>query len=53
LRALWNGVVYKRASGCSARFEFLQNELDLVCLATIADVVPLLDENRWLSLRPG
>ena len=43
------GVVYKLGEALfGADSEFLQNELDLVCLATIADVVPLLDENRWL-----
>jgi single-stranded-DNA-specific exonuclease len=42
------GVVYKLGEALfGADSEFLQGELDLVCLATVADVVPLLDENRW------
>ena len=58
------GVVYKLGEALfGADSEFLQGELDLVCLATVADVVPLVDENRWLvaaglkrlgrTLRPG
>jgi len=43
------GVVYKLGEALfGADSEFLQGELDLVCLATVADVVPLRDENRWL-----
>jgi single-stranded-DNA-specific exonuclease len=43
------GVVYKLGEALfGADSEFLQSELDLVCLATVADVVPLADENRWL-----
>jgi len=43
------GVVYKLGEALfGADSEFLQGELDLVCLATVADVVPLVDENRWL-----
>jgi single-stranded-DNA-specific exonuclease len=44
-----SGVVYKLGEALfGADSEFLRNELDLVCLATVADVVPLRDENRWL-----
>ena len=43
------GVVYKLGEALfGADSEFLRDQLDLVCLATVADVVPLLDENRWL-----
>jgi single-stranded-DNA-specific exonuclease len=40
------GVVYKLAQALGA--EGLDRHLDLVALATVADVVPLLDENRGL-----
>ena len=40
------GVVYKLAQTLGA--EGLDRRLDLVALATVADVVPLLDENRGL-----
>jgi single-stranded-DNA-specific exonuclease len=40
------GVVYKLAQALGA--EGLERHLDLVALATVADVVPLLDENRGL-----
>jgi single-stranded-DNA-specific exonuclease len=40
------GVVYKLAQALDA--EGLDRRLDLVALATVADVVPLLDENRGL-----
>jgi single-stranded-DNA-specific exonuclease len=40
------GVVYKLAQALGA--EGLDKQLDLVALATVADVVPLLDENRGL-----
>ena len=40
------GVVYKLAQALGA--EGLDRRLDLVALATVADVVPLLDENRGL-----
>jgi single-stranded-DNA-specific exonuclease len=40
------GVVYKLAQALGA--EGLDRQLDLVALATVADVVPLLDENRGL-----
>jgi single-stranded-DNA-specific exonuclease len=40
------GVVYKLAQALGA--EHLDRQLDLVALATVADVVPLLDENRGL-----
>ncbi|MGA9760818.1 MAG: single-stranded-DNA-specific exonuclease RecJ [Gaiellaceae bacterium] len=43
------GVVYKLGEALfGADSEFLRDQLDLVCLATVADVVPLADENRWL-----
>ncbi len=43
------GVVYKLGEALlGPDSEFLRSQLDLVCLATVADVVPLLDENRWL-----
>ena len=43
------GVVYKLGEALfGADSEFLHAQLDLVCLATVADVVPLVDENRWL-----
>ncbi len=43
------GVVYKLGEALlGADSEFLRGQLDLVCLATVADVVPLVDENRWL-----
>jgi single-stranded-DNA-specific exonuclease len=42
------GVVYKLGEALlGTGSEFLSDRLDLVCLATVADVVPLLDENRW------
>lgn len=42
------GVVYKLGEALlGADSEFLRSQLDLVCLATVADVVPLVDENRW------
>ena len=40
------GVVYKLAQALGA--EGLDSHLDLVALATVADVVPLVDENRGL-----
>jgi single-stranded-DNA-specific exonuclease len=40
------GVVYKLAQALGA--EGLDRQLDIVALATVADVVPLLDENRGL-----
>jgi single-stranded-DNA-specific exonuclease len=40
------GVVYKLAQALGA--QGLERHLDLVALATVADVVPLLDENRGL-----
>jgi single-stranded-DNA-specific exonuclease len=42
------GVVYKLAEALGAKD--LDHHLDLVGLATIADVVPLVDENRALAL---
>jgi single-stranded-DNA-specific exonuclease len=58
------GVVYKLGEALlGAESEFLRRQLDLVALATVADVVPLVDENRALvaaglrtlswSQRPG
>jgi single-stranded-DNA-specific exonuclease len=45
------GVVWKLAEALlGAGHAFLEEHLDLVALATIADVVPLLDENRALAL---
>ena len=41
------GVVYKLAEALVGP-EKLEEHLDLVALATVADVVPLSDENRWL-----
>jgi single-stranded-DNA-specific exonuclease len=40
------GVVYKLAQALGA--QGLDKQLDLVALATVADVVPLMDENRGL-----
>jgi len=40
------GVVYKLLQALGA--ENLERHLDLVALATVADVVPLVDENRFL-----
>jgi single-stranded-DNA-specific exonuclease len=43
------GVVYKLGEALfGADSEFLRSQLDLVCLATVADVVPIVGENRWL-----
>jgi single-stranded-DNA-specific exonuclease len=45
------GVVWKLAEALLGRgHAFLEEHLDLVALATVADVVPLLDENRALAL---
>ena len=45
------GVVYKLAQALlGADAPFLTRHLDLVALATIADVVPLVDENRALAI---
>jgi len=45
------GVVYKLAQALlGPDAPFLTRHLDLVALATIADVVPLLDENRALAI---
>jgi single-stranded-DNA-specific exonuclease len=44
------GVVLKLGEGLlGAGHPFLERHLDLVALATIADVVPLVDENRALA----
>jgi single-stranded-DNA-specific exonuclease len=45
------GVVYKLAQALlGADAPFLTRHLDLVALATVADVVPLEDENRGLAI---
>jgi single-stranded-DNA-specific exonuclease len=45
------GVVWKLAEALlGPEHPFLEEHLDLVALATVADVVPLLDENRALAL---
>jgi single-stranded-DNA-specific exonuclease len=45
------GVVWKLAEALlGPEHPFLDRHLDIVALATIADVVPLLDENRALAL---
>jgi single-stranded-DNA-specific exonuclease len=45
------GVVYKLGQALfGADSDVLRRHLDLVALATIADVVPLLDENRSLAI---
>jgi single-stranded-DNA-specific exonuclease len=45
------GVVWKLAEALlGAEHAFLERHLDVVALATIADVVPLVDENRALAL---
>jgi single-stranded-DNA-specific exonuclease len=44
------GVVWKLAEALlGAGHPFLERHLDLVALATVADVVPLLDENRAIA----
>ncbi|TMJ94833.1 MAG: single-stranded-DNA-specific exonuclease RecJ [Actinobacteria bacterium] len=42
------GVVYKLLAALLGDEERLEGQLDLVALATVADVVPLVDENRAL-----
>ncbi len=45
------GVVWKLAEALlGAGHPFLERHLDVVALATVADVVPLIDENRGLAL---
>ena len=45
------GVVWKLAEALlGPNHPFLERHLDLVALATVADVVPLVDENRALAL---
>ncbi len=45
------GVVYKLGQALlGVDSEVLERQLDLVALATIADVVPLVDENRALAI---
>jgi single-stranded-DNA-specific exonuclease len=46
------GVVWKLAEALlGGDHRFLERHLDVVALATVADVVPLVDENRALALR--
>jgi single-stranded-DNA-specific exonuclease len=46
------GVVWKLAEALlGSAHPFLERHLDVVALATVADVVPLVDENRALALR--
>src|SRR5436853_2850341 len=51
------GVVYKLLAALGGGEDALERHLDLVAVATVADVVPLLDENRALVAaglrRPG
>jgi single-stranded-DNA-specific exonuclease len=42
------GVAYKLLQALTGDDESLEEHLDLVALATVADVVPLVDENRGL-----
>jgi single-stranded-DNA-specific exonuclease len=45
------GVVWKLAEALlGSAHPFLERHLDIVALATVADVVPLVDENRALAL---
>jgi single-stranded-DNA-specific exonuclease len=45
------GVVWKLAQALAgAESESLRRHLDLVAVATVSDVVPLVDENRFLAL---
>jgi single-stranded-DNA-specific exonuclease len=45
------GVVWKLAQALlGSNHPFLERHLDVVALATVADVVPLVDENRALAL---
>jgi len=43
------GVAFKLAQALMGDEEFLWNQLDLVALGTIADVVPLVGENRIIA----
>jgi single-stranded-DNA-specific exonuclease len=43
------GVVWKLAQALAGGDETLRRHLDLVAVATISDVVPLVDENRFLA----
>ena len=43
------GVVWKLAQTLAGNDESLRRHLDLVAVATISDVVPLVDENRFLA----
>ena len=48
------GVVFKLIQALSLKLNLDEKEylkyLDLVCLGTISDIVPLIDENRIISL---
>jgi single-stranded-DNA-specific exonuclease len=43
------GVVWKLAQALTGGDEQIRRHLDLVAVATISDVVPLVDENRFLA----
>jgi single-stranded-DNA-specific exonuclease len=43
------GVVWKLAQALTSGDEQIRRHLDLVAVATISDVVPLVDENRFLA----
>jgi single-stranded-DNA-specific exonuclease len=45
------GVVWKLAQALTGGDPLLARHLDLVAIATISDVVPLVDENRFLALQ--
>jgi single-stranded-DNA-specific exonuclease len=45
------GVVWKLAQALTENDQALRRQLDLVAIATISDVVPLVDENRFLALQ--
>jgi single-stranded-DNA-specific exonuclease len=45
------GVVWKLAQALTGGDPALSRHLDLVAIATISDVVPLVDENRFLALQ--
>jgi single-stranded-DNA-specific exonuclease len=45
------GVVWKLAQALTGNDPSLARHLDLVAIATISDVVPLVDENRFLALQ--
>ena len=43
------GVVWKLAQALTGSDEQIRRHLDLVAIATVSDVVPLVDENRFLA----